>query len=111
MIFILTFTFMVPRRTTLLGCAHTATNARVLHMPAKCIPLQFGVYFLKAENSSIYFFCLRKGARLPVRNLCHCTNVSLRIHSNALASLVFLNVCTHTYCPLSELLNVSSRKC
>lgn len=78
MILILTSTFMVPRRLATLGCARTATNARVLHMPAKCMPLQFGVYFLKAENSSIYLsFFLRKGARLPVRNLCHCISVTV----------------------------------
>lgn len=85
-------------------------------LPAKCIPLQFvqfGVYFLKAESSSIFFSLFsEKGGKITSQKFVPLQiGGSLGIYSNALANLVFLNMCTHTYCPLSELLNTTSRKC
>lgn len=103
MIFILTFTFMILRKTTILGCADTATNACVLHMSAKCIPLQFGVYFLKAENSSCIFFVFNeRGDKMTGQKFMPLhIGGSLGIYSNSLANLLFLSTRTHMYCPLS----------
>lgn len=78
-------------------------------LPAKCIQLQFGVYFLKAESSSLFS---EKGGKITSQKFVPLhIGGSLGIYSNALANLVFLNMCTHTYCPLSEVLNITSRKC
>lgn len=54
MIFILTFICMALRRPTILSCARTTTNARLLHVREKRIPLQLGVGCLKTENSSLF---------------------------------------------------------
>lgn len=92
---------MALRRTTTLSCAHSATNAYLLHMYTKCVLLQGELHCLKNKNNSV---SLSKQPGL----FCDCvllhTRVRLGIYSNPLANLFFLNMSTHTCCPLSSLM-------